>query len=206
MLWRMSGGLQRVVVGTCVIAPAVGCGGGDETAPVLVEAAFEDPSTLVLTFSEPIASVVDVDPVTHFRLGSAFALEALDLTVYYDLSHHFGGGFPGSGGDASGPWQRHGFTVVSRVEHGDDPSQLRLSISYPIIYYVCDNLALASEMGIPAGIHLHYAQAGFPRVTDEAGNPLADIGAWWVAASFSTTQPGEFPELDMRMPIPCPEL
>lgn len=173
---------------------------------MLEDAHFEDPSTIVLRFSEPIANVADIDPASHFRLGSGFALDALDLTVYYDLSHHFNEGFPGQGGDASGPWQRHGFTIVSQVEQGDDPSQLRLSLSYPLTYYVCDNLILADTMGIPAGIHVHYAQAAFPRVTDEAGNPLADIGAWWVPASFSTTQPGSFPELDVRMPIPCPEL
>ncbi|PRP90407.1 hypothetical protein ENSA7_82920 [Enhygromyxa salina] len=194
------------MVGACVVAPAVGCGPRDNTAPVLEDARFEDPSTLVLSFSEPIASVADIDPVTHFRLGSGFALDALGVTVYYDLSHHFWDGFPGSGADASGLWPRHGFTIVSLVEPGDDPSQLRLTLAYPLTYYVCDNLSLADEMEIPAGIHLHYAEAGFPRVTDEAGNPLADIGAWWVSASFSTTQPGAFPELDARMPIPCPEL
>lgn len=203
----MSRALQRAAAGACVLAPGCLAGPVDELPPVLEDVHFEDPSTLLLRFSEPIASVADVDPASHFRLGSGFALDALDLTVYYDLSHHFPYDFPGQGGDVSGPWQRHGLTTVSRVEPGDDASQLRLTLSYPLWYYVCDNLILADEMGIPAGIHLHYAQAEFPRVTDEAGNALADIGAWWVADSFSTTQPGEFPELpDPRMPIPCPEL
>jgi hypothetical protein len=195
--------MQRAVVGACGIGAVIGCGAGDETAPVLEDAQFEDPSTIVLTFSEPIADVADIDPAAHFRLGSAFALEALDLTVYYDLSHHFPYGLPGSGNDVTGPWQRHGLTSVSRVELGDDPTQLRLLLSSALEYYVCDNLVVAAEMGIPAGIHLHYAEAGFPRVTDEAGNALADIGAWWVGESFSTTQPGAFPELDVLMPIPC---
>jgi hypothetical protein len=183
-----------------------GCAEVDELPPVLESAQFEDPSTLVLQFSEPLADVDDVDPATHFRLESAFFLDATNRTIYYDLSHHFAYGVPGQGANLSGPWKRHGFTRVSRIERGEDPTQLRLSLSYPLLHYVCDNLILAEAMAIPAGIHLHYAQGGFPRVTDEAGHPLGDIGAWWVEAGFSKTQAGAFPELDLRMPIPCPEL
>lgn len=204
----MSRALERAAAGACLIAPGslAGCGEVDDVRPVLEDAHFEDPSTLLLRFSEPLASVDDLVGAAHFRLGSGFVIDGVDQTIYYDLSHHFADGLPGQGADVSGGWERHGLTLVSRVERGDDPTQLRLSLSYPLTYYVCDNLILADAMDIPAGIHLHYAEGGFPRVTDEAGNPLADIGAWWVGAGASATQPGAFPELDPRMPIPCPDL
>lgn len=199
--------IARGAGGVWVVAPGLvgGCAPvDDEIAPELEDARFEDASTVVLTFSEPLASVDDIDPASHFRLASGFALEALDQTIYYDLSHHFPYGVPVQGGDASGTWPRHGFTTVTRVEQGDDPAQLRLTLDYPLEHYVCDILVAAEAMGIPAGIHLHYAEAGFPRVTDEAGNPLAEFGAQW--ASVFTTRDGQFPELDPRISIPCPEL
>jgi hypothetical protein len=199
----------RVGLSAWAIAPTLACAGPEEQSPPeLEDAYFEDLSTVVLRFSEPIAAVDDVDPASHFRLGTAFVLDDLEggqLTVYYDLSEHFGEGVPGQGADALGPWQRHGGTLVAAVERGDDPHELRLSISYPFYEYVCELLGEAATLGIPAGIHVHYAQAGYPRVTDEAGNPLADIGGWWVSDSFATTQPGVFPELDPRLPIPCPD-
>ncbi len=68
----------------------------------------------------------------------------------------------------------------------------------------CSRCPEAEALGIPAAIHLHYAEASHPRVTDEAGNPLADIAPWWVQSPFSATQPGAFPELELRPPIPCP--
>jgi hypothetical protein len=199
----------HVGLSACAIAPTLACAGPEDvTPPELVDARFEDLYTVVLRFSEPIAPVDDVDPASHFRLGTAFVLDDLEggqLTVYYDLSEHFGNGVPGQGGDALGPWQRHGATVVAALERGDDPHELRLSISYPFYSYICEILTEAAMLDIPAEIHVHYAQAGYPRVTDEAGNPLVDIGAWWVGDSFATTQPGVFPELDLRLPIPCPD-
>jgi hypothetical protein len=132
-------------------------------------------------------------------------LQGGELTVYYDLSHHFPDGVPGTSGDAAGPWFRHGFTEVAALELGDDPRELRLLLSYPLEDYVCEAGGEAAALGIPAAIHVHYARSSFPRVSDPAGNPLADIGAWWVSEAFATTIPGEFPEFDPRLPIPCPE-
>ncbi|HLT36964.1 MAG TPA: hypothetical protein VK034_11785, partial [Enhygromyxa sp.] len=189
------------------IAPLCSCADPDTTRPELEDARFADPGTVVLRFSEPIASVADVDPSGHFRLGAALVIDDLEggeLTVYYDLAHHFPDGVPGAGSDAAGPWFRHAFTTVAAIERGDDPHELRLLLSYPLEQYVCDALAEAATLGIPAAIHVHYAEGSYPRVTDEAGNPLADIGAWWVSESFATTIPGAFPELDPRLPIPCP--
>jgi hypothetical protein len=174
----------------------------DVTPPVLEHAEFEDASTLLLSFSEPLAPVDEVDPSTHFRLAAGFVLG--DLTVYYDLSYHFLAGGPDQGAQVDS-WPRHGNALISRVERGDDATQLRLTLAYPLEHYVCDELDQALALDIPAAIHLHHAEASYPRVTDEAGNALADNGAWWLLLpGISTTQPGSFPELDLRLPIPCP--
>lgn len=206
---------SRATAPACAIAPlfsslalGLGCAAEDASPPELQDAHFVDPTTVVLRFSEPIAAVADVDPSSHFRLSTALVVDDLqggEITVYYDLAHHFPDGLPGQGSDAAGPWFRHSFTRVADLERGDDPHELRLLLSYPLESYVCDALSEAAALDIPAGIHVHYAQAGFPRIEDQAGNPLADIGAWWVAATFATTNEGRFPELDPRLPIPCLE-
>jgi hypothetical protein len=182
-------------------AAAIACT-PDVTPPVLVQAEFEDASTLVLQFSEPLAPINDVDPSTHFRLAAAFAVG--DITIYYDLSYHFMAGGPDQLPMADS-WPRHGNILVARAEQGDDATQLRLTLAYPMDLYVCDELRDAADVDIPAGIHLHYAEADYPRVTDEAGNALADNGAWLLLfPGVLTTQAGVFPELEMRLPIPCP--
>lgn len=195
----------------CVIAPmalGLACADEDVTPPELQDARFVDLTTLVLRFSEPIAAVVDVDPSSHFRLSTAMVVddpEGGEVTVYYDLAHHFPDGLPGQSGDAAGLWFRHGFTLVAGLERGDEPNELRVLLSYPLESYVCDALSEAAALDIPAGIHVHYAQAGFPRIEDEGGNPLADIGGWWLGEAFATTNEGRFPEIDPRLPIPCLE-
>jgi hypothetical protein len=174
----------------------------DVTPPVLEHAEFEDASTLLLTFSEPLAPVDEIDPSTHFRLASAFVLG--ELTVYYDLSYHFVSGGPDQVPRVDS-WPRHGNAAIARVEPGDDATTLRLTLAYPLESYVCDELEQAAALDIPAGIHLHYAEAAYPRVTDEVGNPLVDNGAWWVSVpGISTTRPGAFPQLELRLPIACP--
>jgi hypothetical protein len=193
------------LVGVCAIAPLGTACSRDETPPEIVDARFEDLDTLIVTFSEPLAPVDDVDPASHFRIGVGFALSGQDQTVYYDLSNHFPYGVPGQG-DLADQWQRHGLTHVGKLEPGDDPRELRLILTYPMELYTCEILAQAEALGIPSGLHLHYSDAVYPRITDEAGNPLASQGESWVTAGVTTTTvSGEFPELDPRMPIPCPD-
>lgn len=195
----------RLSLVVCAGAPALACS-QDSTPPEILEARFADADTVVLRFSEPIGPVSGVDPSGHFRLGTSLVIddgEGGELSVYYDLAHHFPDGVPGVG-DAVGPWFRHGFTEVARIDRGEDPSELRLRLSYPLEDYVCEALAEAAALDIPAAIHLHYREGSFPRITDEAKNALEDLAPWWVAASFATTQPGAWPALDPRVPIPCP--
>jgi hypothetical protein len=184
-------------------AAALACTPDDVTPPELEHAELEDPSTLLLSFSEPLAPVDEVDPATHFRLAAGFVLG--EITVYYDLSYHFLAGGPDQQAAQVDSWPRHGNSLISGIERGDDATQLRLTLAYPLEHYVCDEVSEATALDIPGGIHLHHAEAAYPRVTDEAGNALADNGAWWVSVpGILTTQPGAFPELDVRLPIACP--
>lgn len=182
----------------------------DETPPTIIDARFEDENTLVVQFSEPIGPTADIDAARHFRISSGFYVESLGVTAYYDIAHHFPQGVPGVDEDGNGEGLaeslfRHGFTLVAEIERGASDDELRLLLSYPIEPYVCEVLPKAEALGIPAGIFLHYDPGSAPRVADLAGNELGENGGWWVGSTFGTTLMGEFPELDPRMPIPCPE-
>lgn len=194
---------------------SAGCGEADITPPTLLEASFvaapagERPDTLVLQFSEPIGPIANVDP-DHFRMSTAMVIDdgqGGELTVYYDLAHHFTEGLPGQAGrqpDLDGPWPRHAFTDVVAIERGAADDQLILQLSYPLELAICDALDQAETLGIPAGIFVHYAQAERPRIVDEAGNPLADVASHWMAVNGVTTAAGVFPSLDPTLAIPCP--
>lgn len=193
----------------------VGCGELDELAPELIAASFdvpppgERPDTLRLTFSEPLGPIAEVDP-EHFRLSTAMVIDDGQggaLTVYYDLANHFLDGLPGQAGhspDLDGPWPRHAFTSIARLERGGDDTELVLRLSYPLELPVCEALDEAASLAIPAAIFVHYGQAERPRIVDRAGNPLADIASHWLAANGVAVVPGEFPQLDVALAIACP--
>lgn len=193
---------------------SAGCGEPDVTPPILLEASFiaasagARPDTLILQFSEPIGPIAHVDPA-HFRLSIALVIDdgqGGELTVYYDISKHFDDGLPGLVPplpDLDGPWPRHAFTEVAALEHGDADDQLIARLSYPLDLAVCDTLDQAAALAIPAGIFMHYAEAEHPRITDEAGNALADIASHWVPVNGVAAAPGAFPSLDPRLAIPC---
>ena len=187
--------LLGLVAGACSV---------DATPPRLLSVEFEDETHLRLRFSEPLAPADEVEPASHFRVGSGFYVEHLGITAYYDLAHHFPYGVPGVEGASLEQAQRHGFTRVARIEAGAREDELVLELSYRLEAYVCDTLVDAAAIDVPAGIHLHYAEAAAPRIRDLAGNELADIGEWFVSSTFSSTREGSFPELDTRLPIPCP--
>ena len=200
-----------LVVGTIVTG---GCVEPEHVPPVLVDARFapangnERPSEVILSFSEPLGPVGDVDP-QHFRLSTTLVIDdrGADLTVYYDLGKHFESGLPGQSGDTnfSELQPRHSLTIVAGLRPGDESNQLVLELSYPIEVAVCDALALASELGLPNGIFVHYSEGSFPRITDEARNALAAIAPDWAENPTGLlTTPGSMPMLDPTLAIPCP--
>lgn len=177
----------------------------DEQPPVLEHAAFIDARTIELRYSEPLAPVDGINPSAHFRLSAAFVLTDDEQTVYYDLSYHFYAGGPDQAAAPAQTWPRHTSSRVREVVQGDDPAELVLTLAYPIDHYVCEELLQAAALDIPAAIHLHYAEGDAPRVTDEAGNPVVDDGAWWVSAPIQLgRQAGELPELVDSPSIACP--
>jgi hypothetical protein len=189
---------------------AAGCVEADVTPPELIAAEFAEADAVILRFSEPLGPITDVDP-EHFRMSTALVIadgSGGELTVYYDLANHFSEGLPGQAGklpDVDGPWPRHAFTIVAELERGEASDELLLHLSYPIEVEVCDALDQAAAFGIPAGIFVHYAEAEHPRITDEAGNALADIAGHWIAVNGVATAAGSFPELDPTLAIPCPD-
>ncbi|NVB41726.1 hypothetical protein G6O69_28085 [Pseudenhygromyxa sp. WMMC2535] len=200
--------LHAGLVACCGLSPLLGsCEAAEATPPTLEDAYFEDTSTLLLRFSEPIGPVADVDPASHFRLGAGLVVDyqGETLSVYYDVSHHFPEGLPAQDALISQRLPRHVDTTVAAIERGEGEDELRLILSYPVEADLCAGLAEAAALDIPAAIHLHYSEGQSPRVVDLAGNALADIGAWWVTDDFAAARPGVFPELDPRIDIPCPQ-
>ncbi len=183
-------------------------------APELIAAEFvepepgERPSLVELRFSESLGPIADVDP-EHFRMSIALVIDdgqGGELTVYYDLSHGFSEGLPGQDGrlpDLGGPWPRHAFTIVAALEHGEAADELILQLSYPLDLAICEALDQAATLGIPAGIFVHYAEADYPRITDEAGNALADLAAHWLEVNGVTAVAGAYVWLDPTLAIPC---
>lgn len=201
--------MRRELVG---VLGLVGCSEPDTTPPELLAAAFVEPEPgfmadrVVLRFSEPLGPIADVDP-EHFRLSTALVIddgEGAALTVYYDLANHFEGGLPGQDGHAPAlALPRHAFTRVAALERGEHDDELVLVLSYPLESPVCEALAMATQLGIPNGIFVHYAEAERPRIVDAAGNALPDIAAHWLDATGVATQAGTFPQLDVALAIPC---
>ncbi len=196
-------------------ALASGCAAADEVPPELLEGRFAASEgatlsdTIVLRFSEPIGPIADVDPA-HFRISTALVIDdgaGGDLTIYYDLAHHFDDGLPGQDGASpalEGPWPRHSFTLVAGLERGEADDELILQLSYPLEPMVCAALAEAAALGIPHGIFVHYNEGSYPRITDEAGNALEGIGADWITEPFVATISGAFERLDPRIELECP--
>lgn len=205
----------RARTSLAALIATAGCGETDATPPELIAAEFASaseggrPDTVVLRFSEPLGPIANVDP-EHFRMSTALVIDdgqGGELSVYYDLANHFSQGLPGQDGrqpDVDGPWPRHAFTIVAALERGEASDELLLRLSYAVEIEVCDALAEAASLGIPAGIFVHYAEADHPRITDEAGNALADIAGHWIPVNGVATFPGVFPSLDPTLAIPCP--
>lgn len=171
-------------------------GGGEPGPPTLIAAAFDDDLVIRLTFSEPIASVDEVDPAS-FRISAAtvYAYQAEASTSYYDpmvlLCSFTDACF-------------EDYTDV--VELGcaeDDPAALLLRLDIFAGQYLCPILANAEMYGIEWLLLPHYdAQGG---ISDLDGEPLESIAEHWVQnPELGAQAEGEFPSYPMRIPIPCP--
>jgi hypothetical protein len=167
----------------------------------LQAAALDDSDTIVLTFTHPLGSLEDVDPL-DFRISFVISSQYVkyygsgyyESTIYRD---------PNYWGYSYTPFRMAVFAA------GDNEDQLRLEFDVPLgdesCYYI-------QSWGMPSppnqrilGLFVHHRAGAIP-LRDGQGTPLADFGADWVETeSFSMYIPGfGMPELDPRIEIPCP--
>ncbi len=175
-------------------------GGGVAGPPVLQSAVFEDDLLIRLTFSEPIASVDEVDPAS-FRISVGRYYEGYyegesGYTLYEDPMAALC-----SFTDACSD----NYTDV--VEIGcapDDPTSVLLRVDILHHEYLCPIFDDASTYGLEFEFLPHYdAAAGM--ITDLDGEPLESIAEHWVQSEeLGAYVEGNFPDLPMRVPIPCP--
>jgi hypothetical protein len=197
---------------------ASGCAEASESEPpTLSSAEFEDPQTVLLHFSEPMAAPASELRASKFRLSAGFLVDG--VTVYFDIADHFTDGPPDGGADGStegtetggtgadpGLSPRHSDTRIVGVEAvAGMEDALRLRLSVPLEPYVCDAVAHCDPPGERCGIFVHYDDSDAPRVEDRAGNPLASIGAAWTSDPHAAEYAGEFPDHSPRISLDCPD-
>jgi hypothetical protein len=178
--------------------------------------AFDNDSTITLTFSQPVADLADVDP-NNFRLSMGQTLsvtysyggitETYQYTSYRDLAtvvynYNYYGGYR--------------FSFMS-IERGASANQVILRTtdalgptSCEFIDYATAQFEMYADYYDPnaqfdLAMFLHYAAGDIP-VESESGVPLTDIGAAWVLTSdtFSDRQGFGFTMLSPQLRIPCP--
>lgn len=187
-----------------------------DTSFRITSVAFDNDSTITLTFSQPVADVSSVDP-NNFRLSMGQSLfvtflyngvtESYMYTSYRDLasvaySYNYYGGYR--------------FSLMS-IEPGASANQVILRTTSPLGPASCDFIDYATaqfEMyssyydatgQFDLAMFLHYAAGDIP-IESQAGEPLADIGADWVLDNedFYSRDGFGFTMLSPQLRIPCP--
>jgi hypothetical protein len=172
------------------------CDGSLPGPPTLVSARMDEQELVRLTFTEPLASVADVNPAS-FRISWAWygmGYAGYDsYTAYYDpmlllcLASDY---CPGE------------YTDVIELSHApDDPSSLllRLDVFHP---YICESIGYYADAPSPL---LPHFDAGIATITDLDGEPLASISPEFVTAPDGYLEvDGNFPNYPMSIPIECP--
>lgn len=186
--------------------------GADEEPPKLLFAALRDPSTLELTFTEPLSGTVDVTPGA-FRLSAAFhTLSATTQgTQYFDPSRwncnydHKPCGGEEPCYDVCYPSEERSLDILDVVPDPEEPSRVLLVLENPILFLTCWTIGWKASTPevLEGGLFLHYLSKG--ALVDGSGNELASIGASWVeaGADYLLLEDQAFPELDPFLPIPC---
>jgi hypothetical protein len=185
----------------------------DDVGFRIARVAFEDDSTIRLTFTRPVAEFGSINP-NQFRLSLAETVtasyvddgvtETFTYTTYLDLA------------TITDSYYTHRFTFKS-IEPGSSPNQIILRTLDPLEPDGCAWLdettqlfeMYASYAGVTVrfdhAIFLHYAAGAVP-ITDAAGSALPDIGADWVLSTSNYAARDEFgfTRLSPQLRIPCP--
>lgn len=181
----------------------------------ITNVAFEDDSTITVTFSQPVGELGAVDP-NDFRLSMAQTQRATTnyngVTELYEHTSYRDLRFTANDYDTYN--QPFGFMLI---EPGA-ANQLVLRTTAPLRPDACEHLETTRSMLeyyveiYPTGnvaydlaIFLHYSAGDIP-IESEAGEPLADIGPDWVlnAEDYVERDSYGFTMLSPQLRIPCP--
>jgi hypothetical protein len=162
--------------------------------PTLVSARMESDLIVRLTFSEPLASVADVDPGS-FRISWADSYAGYSgdpgYTSYYDPALLF---------CLSSDYCPYEYTDVVELDCAtDDPRALLLRLDF-FPQGICELFEITGESPL-----LPHFDANLATIEDLDGEPLASIAAHFVTAEegYATIE-GDFPNYPIPIPIPCP--
>lgn len=198
----------------------------DVTPPALAAVEFQDPATLKLTFTEPIAPTDDVNP-KRFRLSFAFGYygnyglpptTTLADPHYYNVIQVCVPAPPGCYYDPPpyycyyGPFCYYApsapIHIVDVVKSATEPNVAFLALSVPIQPTMCELLQKFPSGNLATVLHLHYADGGQAQITDLAGLPLPPLAEAWVTEDDQFyeyyDQPAPFANFNPFLPIPCP--
>lgn len=184
-------------------------GDGDETvAPndvpfELVSAAMNLTGQFVaLRFSEPVGPLEGVDP-SDFRISLALPHllctgdgGCVDETAYWDANFYVEYRLTYYGPPPDGDRFE-----VDLIAPGNMPTDVVLRFAIPLDPLLCEYFD-----GYADALFVHFAPGAIP-VQSADGELLAAIGPQWVdyvGPIPSMVVDGEFPNLDPRVPIPCP--
>ncbi|MCY1054408.1 hypothetical protein [Nannocystis sp. SCPEA4] len=195
-----------------------------DVPPALLGAKFLDPSTLQLSFTEPLAPVDTVNP-KRFRLSvaqgyygnyggqpSTFLADPMfyNYTTYcppsppcyyeppYNYYYCYYG--PYCYNQNTGPIE-----PVAVLPLEGDPTSIVLPLGVPIQPSLCSTLEALEDPNFKRVLHLHYAAGGLSQITDLSGLALPSLGDAWVKydGDFYSYEGPAFSTLSPFLPIPC---
>jgi hypothetical protein len=205
---------MKGVVSTIPVLFGAGCQADDEGGFRITNVEFDGDSTIILTFSEPVASIAGIDP-NDFRLSHAstssytYTYGGMSMTSAYtsyrDVSFDLGGYY----------YYNTERFILMEVVQGSAANQIVLRASESLMP-ACDEInedlaefELYGQMYNPGArfdtaLFLHYASGDVP-IESQAGGLLGDIGADWVRSDdLSIGREGfGFTQLAPQLRIPC---
>ncbi|MDC0716072.1 hypothetical protein [Nannocystis bainbridge] len=194
-----------------------------DVPPALLAVKLLDPSTLQLSFTEPLAPVGTVNP-KRFRLSVAqgyfgsyggqpnttlvdpryYNLEAYcppePPPCYYEPPYYCYY-TPGCYYQSTGAVEAIGVAPLD-----GDPSSLLIALGTPIQPSLCSTLdVFKDDPNFKMVLHLHYAAGGLSQLQDLGGQAVPSLGDAWVKydGGFYSYAGVVFSTLDPFLPIPC---